>query len=192
MSYGVEGERVRLVPIDADKHLLNCQLWLNDEDVIQWLGVGFKPITMLAERDYFDNAARGDNSNIIWAIELLDGTHIGQIGIHHLSHFHKSATTGILVGSKDHWGFGYGTEAAMLRSYAAFHMIGLRILYSEYLSGNTRSGAMQKRVGYLEWGKKPECWWKMGEYRDMVQTFFTRNRWLDLSRGAKVYAPVKD
>lgn len=56
MGYGCAGEKVRLVPLDKERHLANAVSWLNDPEVTAWTLVGDLPMTRLAEEDYFNKS----------------------------------------------------------------------------------------------------------------------------------------
>lgn len=180
MPIGWESERIRLVPLDFDRHFENCYRWINDPDVSEWLAVGDVPMARLAETEWFEAVQRGRENEIAFAIETLDGRHIGQSGIHRISHQHGTAITGSFIGEVGERGKGLGTEAAVLRAWYCFHVLGLRILFSEYIGGNARSKRMQEKVGYVECGRKPASFWKRGEYRDKVETMLTRERFYEL------------
>lgn len=180
MGYGYEGEHLRLVPLDREKHLENCQRWMNDPEVTEWLAVGQYPLTMDEEKDWFDMVLKSNHQHIAFAIETLDGQHIGQSGLHNISLLHGFATTGSFIGDPNMRGKGYGTEAANIRSYYAFHVLGLRMLFSGYLGGNERSKRMQEKAGYELWGTQPKMLWKLGEYRDHCHTILTREKWLEM------------
>lgn len=187
MNYGIVGERIRLVPVDWDKHGENCQRWLNNKEITKWLCVGYGPVSMVDERAWFDSMPK-QADQIIWAIETLEGQHIGQSGLHRVDLRSGTATSGSFIGDMELWGTGYGTEAAVLRAGFAFHVLGLRRLFSEFLQGNDRSRRMQEKVGYEIWGTKPEAMWKLGQYVDLVQTTLTRERWIELhSKWLSVY-----
>ena len=189
MAFGWESDRLRLAPLDVDRHFENCYRWVNDPEVSEWLLVGDHPITKLAEKDWFEAMQRksGHDGDLVFAIELLDGTHIGQSGLHGIDWRNGFATTGSFIGMVDQQNKGYGTEAAQLRAWYCFHVLGLRLLRSEYLDGNVRSKRMQEKTGYIEVGRIPQRFWKRGAYRDDVATVLTRERWLELSGGNKTW-----
>jgi RimJ/RimL family protein N-acetyltransferase len=180
MPIGWQGERIRLVPLDFERHFENCYRWINDPDVGEWLAVGDEPMGRLAEKEWFEGAERGRPNDIAFAIETLDGRHIGQSGIHQIAHKHGTALTGSFIGDPAERGKGYGTEAAVLRSWYCFHVLGLRLLVSEYIGGNERSRRMQEKAGYVVYGTLPGSFWKRGEYRDKVRTYLTRERFFEL------------
>ncbi len=185
MGYGWESERVRLVPLDEAKHFENCLRWINDPDVSEWILGGDEPMSRLQEKNWFDSVTSKNKEEFLFAIELLDGTHIGNSDLHRIDHKHKTAHSGSLIGPKEYRGQGYGTEAAQLRAWYAFTVLGLRILRSGYLGGNELSARMQAKSGYEIAGIIPGEYWKRGAYHDHVMTYLTRERWLSLSGGNK-------
>jgi RimJ/RimL family protein N-acetyltransferase len=173
MAYGWEGELVRLVPLDKAKHLENAVLWMNDPEVTHWLLVGDYPLSRRAEEAYFDRHGEVNENDIAWAIETLEGKHVGFSGLHQISHFHKIAISGTVLGDKEAWGKGYGTDAARVRARYAFDVLGLRMIESGILEGNERSIKMQEKVGYKVVGRIPKKYWKRGAYRDSIVTLLT-------------------
>ena len=63
---------------------------------------------------------------------------------------------------------GLGTDAALVRTRYAFDVLGLRLLMSRVVVGNTASLKMLERAGYREVGRIPKRYWKRGAYRDEV------------------------
>lgn len=173
MAYGWEGELVRLVPLDKEKHLENAVRWLNDPEVTQFLLIGDFPLTKVAEEKYFDRHGEVDEHDVAWAVETLDGRHIGFSGLHQINHMHKTAISGTVLGDKASWGKGFGTDAARTRAKYAFEVLGLRLIMSAILEGNERSLRMQEAVGYQVVGRIPERFWKRGQYRDEIITCLT-------------------
>ncbi|RIK00515.1 MAG: hypothetical protein DCC46_04585 [Armatimonadetes bacterium] len=178
MAYGWEGSKTRLVPLDKERHLDNALVWLNDPEVTEWVLIGDFPLTRLAEEKFFDRVMGGDEREVAFAIESLEGEHIGFSGIHRIDFRHGTAMTGTIIGSKDHWGKGLGTDAAKTRAKYAFDVLGLRLLMSSVLDGNERSLRMQLAVGYVEIGRIPQRFWKRGAYRDEILTCLTREAFL--------------
>lgn len=181
MEYGWSGEKVRLVPLDLGRHLENACAWMNDPEVTQFLLVGDFPMTRLAEQEWFERAMKSDGTEINFAIETLDGRHVGFSGCHAVNYRHGYATTGSLIGSKELWGQGLGTDAARVRARYLFEVIGMRVLLSSTLEGNDRSLRMQTSAGYEIYGRAPKKYWKRGMYRDEILTVLTRERWASMA-----------
>ncbi|HEX3531850.1 MAG TPA: GNAT family N-acetyltransferase [Thermoanaerobaculia bacterium] len=168
MAYGWEGETVRLVPLDKAKHLENAVLWLNDPEITAWTLVGDQPMSRLTEEDFFEKASRVGGEDIHFAIETLAGEHIGFSTLHRVDRANGAATSGTLLGRRDLWGQGYGTDAARVRNRYAFEVLGLRMLLSEVMADNAGSLRMLTKAGYREVGRIPRRFWKRGAFRDVV------------------------
>lgn len=179
MPFGWEGKLTRLVPLD-ERHFDNALKWINDSDITAWLLVGDYPTTRIAEREWFDRACKPSDSNIMFAIETLDGRHIGMSGIHHIDSRNGTAVTGSFIGNPQDWGKGYGTDAALTRARYCFEVLGLRLLMTSFLEGNERSMRMSSRIGFEEVGRWPKKIWKRGQYRDEILLALDRDRFISL------------
>jgi RimJ/RimL family protein N-acetyltransferase len=171
MAYGWEGEKVRLVPLDKERHAENYVLWMNDPEMTEMTLSGDVPITRLAEEEYLAKMCQlpGPHpSDIAFAVETLGGEHIGSAGLNHIQWRHGTAVTGTIIGPKAFRGQGYGTDAARVRTRYAFEVLGLRMLLSEVFAENTASLRMLGRAGYREVGRIPRRFWKRGSFRDVI------------------------
>jgi RimJ/RimL family protein N-acetyltransferase len=147
MSYGWSGEKVRLVPLDSERHFENALRWINDPEITQWTLTGDFPISRLAEEEWFERVMRPNEKEVVFAVETLEGEHIGFSGLHQINWRHGTATTATLIGRKELWGKGYGTDAVRVRTWYAFEVLGLRLLISEVLDGNVASLKMLLKAG---------------------------------------------
>lgn len=177
MGYGWEGELVRLVPLDKSKHLENAVRWLNDPEATANVLAGDFPMTKFAEDEWFDRNSKSGQDSAAFAVELLSGEHIGFSHLHHINWKDHSATTGTLIGARDQWGKGYGSDSARVRTRYAFEVLGLRYLVSGVLEGNDRSLGMLKKAGYVECGRFPKRYWKRGRFVDEILLYVTRDMW---------------
>jgi len=98
MTYGWEGAKVRLVPLDKQKHLENVLLWFDDPEITQWTLTGDWPLSRLAEEEFFDRITRSEQTDLVLAIETLDGEHIGVCGIHQIDWRNVATQVGVSCG----------------------------------------------------------------------------------------------
>jgi RimJ/RimL family protein N-acetyltransferase len=178
MSSGIAGKRLKLVPLCHERHFENCLAWVNDPVITEWLLIGDEPTTREMEEAWFARMLGGTGTDIVFAIELLDGTHIGQSALHGINHRNKTAVCGTLI-APEYWGKGYGTEASLLRAQYAFHTLGLRMLISGYLEGNPRTPRMLEKQGFVVTGRIPQEQWKRGQYRDHVMAVLMAERFAE-------------
>jgi RimJ/RimL family protein N-acetyltransferase len=168
VSFGWQGAMTRLVPLDPRRHLENALRWLNDPEVTAWTLVGDWPLSRFAEEEFFRHAARPSAEEVFFAVEDLGGEHLGFTGLHRLDLRHGTATSGTVLGRRDAWGKGNGTDVARVRAHFAFEVIGLRQLHSEVFAENAASLRMLHKAGYREVGRLPGRYWKRGAWRDVV------------------------
>ena len=176
MAFGIEGKLIRLVPLDWDRHGENAYRWVNDPEMTATLLIGDEPLTLIEERAWFESMS-SSRTDVCYAIETLDGRHVGMSALHEVNHRRGTALTGSFIGSLQDRGKGYGAEAVALRTAYAFQTLNLRILYSAYLDGNEASRRMQERVGYKVWGVREQAYWKRGRYVDVHETRLFASEW---------------
>lgn len=176
MAFGWQGEKIRLVPVDAERHLENYYRWLNDPEITSGLLVGHRPLTRLNEVEYL-NQIGSNPAEVTFAIETLDGVHIGGTGIHRISPEHQTCETGIFIGDKNYWGQGYGVDVVRTRSRYCFDQLGMQLLRSSHLEGNVRSRRMLEKAGYKEIGVWPKRFWRDGKFRDEHLFALLRSDW---------------
>ena len=168
MSYGWEGDAIRLVPLDKEKHLENALHWFNDPEITAWLETGDWPLTRGTEEDFFRAAERPDKASVQFAIENFDGEHVGFSGLRSIDWQSRVAVSGSVIGRHDLWGSGLGTDSARVRSRYAFDVLGLRMLIATVIADNDRSTRMLQAVGYREVGRVPGRYWKRGAFHDQA------------------------
>jgi len=168
MAYGWEGDRVRLVPLDKQRHLENALSWFNDPTITAWLETGDWPLTRGTEEEFFRAAERPDKGNVQFAVETLDGDHVGFSGLRSIDWQSRVAVSGSVIGRHDLWGGGLGTDSAKVRSKYAFEVLGLRMLIATVIADNERSMGMLSAVGFREVGRVPGRYWKRGAWRDQA------------------------
>jgi RimJ/RimL family protein N-acetyltransferase len=138
------------------------QRWYGDPEIAELLRHDLEPLTPAQSRSYFDTvilpaSARGicfaiherKSKRLIGTTALTDRTKIkGQDG--------ESALFRIVIGEKETWGKGYGTEATRLVARHAFETLGLSEIRLEVFGYNQRAIAAYKRVGFEVTGEHVE------------------------------------
>lgn len=173
---GWRGRSIRLVPVEKSRHLENCVRWVNDPEVTRWMAQGDFPLSRAGEEAVFDDWSRNAGQSVIpFAIETLEGRHIGMTGLHAIDWRNRVAVSGTFIGEQELWGKGLGTDVARTRTRYAFDVLGLRLVLSEVMRGNDASLKALVRAGYREAGVIPGRWWKRGAWRDKILLYVDRD-----------------
>jgi len=179
MAIGWAGEKTRLVPLDKKRHLENFLTWFNDPDLTGLIFNGDFPLSRLAEEEFFDSVSKASQqpTDIVFAVETLDGEHIGCVAMHRIEWKSRVASTGTIIGRRELWGKGYATDAVRTRTRYAFDAINLRLLTSEVYTDNVGSLRVLLKNGYRECGRIPQRTWKRGKYQDVIILACYRDEW---------------
>ena len=152
--------------------------WINDPEVTQFIVVRYQ-MSLLAEEHWmrgriakvttFDDAG--------FAIETKDGRHIGNTGLHRASSENRTADLGIMIGDKDCWGQGYGTDAVRTLLRFGFEEMNLNRVALTVYDFNERAIASYRKCGFVEEGRQRQAMYKRGRYIDVLLMSVLRSEW---------------
>lgn len=164
---GLRGAKVALVPPDKSLHLDNALRWMNDPEVVQYLLLT-TGVTRGMEEEWFERVQKRD-TDFAWAILDEQRRHVGFTGIHAIQWRLRWARTGTVIGAKDTWRKGYGTDAMQVRTRFAFETLGLHRLESEARVDNIGSQRALEKTGYRREGiARKKLFWS-GQWYDTVR-----------------------
>jgi len=103
-------------------------------------------------------------------MSILDenGQHIGVTAIHHINWREGNASTGVIIGEKEAWGQGYGSDVIRTRTRYAFEQLGLGYLETETFAENTAIIRCPERAGYQRTGVARKKSWRDGCWHDCI------------------------
>ena len=160
---GLKGERVRLVPSEASRHLENALRWMNDPEVTARLD-HILGVTRRQEEAFFERIETQREHDLHWAILGEDGSHIGFIALHQIQWRARSGIGGLVIGERSAWGRGYASDAVRVRTRFAFEQLGLH-----RIEGHTINPAMRRvyeKCGYRHEGVARQKMWRDGKWHD--------------------------
>jgi RimJ/RimL family protein N-acetyltransferase len=180
MSNGVvflSGKKVNLRPPQRSDIPLFLR-WVNDPEIRDFV-LGTFPWTEKMEEEWFDKVGK-DDKKVTLVIETKEGKPIGTMGIHDINWQSRTGTTGAMIGEKDYWGDGYGTDAKMVLLKYLFDTLGLRRIQSSVIAFNERSLRYSLHCGYKIEGRRREHIFKQGKFWDQVDLGVFRSEWLPI------------
>lgn len=164
----LEGKLVRLRPTEPEDRDRYYE-WLNDEEVKEFLGNRYY-FSRLAEEEWIRERAKktGAFDNVHFAIDTLDGRHIGSLGFHEIVPDDSRAVLGVMIGDKEFWSHGYGTDAIVTLLRFAFDEMNLHRVWLHVDSRNMRAIACYKKCGFVEEGRLRDDRFARGRYWDVL------------------------
>jgi len=113
------------------------------------------------------------------AIDTFDGRHIGNCTCYDINEFKREAQIGIMVGDRDYWNSGYGTDAIKTILDYLFLKTDLRRAYLKTLDWNLRAQACFKKCGFSA------CGHISSNGSHFIVMDLTRRQWEKRKDGAK-------
>ena len=86
------------------------------------------------------------------SIDTTDGRFIGNVELDHISRKNGTAELVIVIGERDYWDKGFGTEAIMLTLSFAFARIHLSRVYLRVYTSNRRAIRCYEKCGFHKEG----------------------------------------
>ena len=171
------GKRVNLRLIHEDDVQVITG-WMNDEEVTRHVS-HYLPASVKSETEWIQKL-EDRTKEIIFGIETSDGQLIGLMGVHNINWRDRTASTGALIGEKEYWGKGYGSEAKMLKLKYAFDVLNLRKICSTCIAFNERALRYQQKCGYQVEGRRKNQHFADGKYWDEILLAVYREGWFPI------------
>jgi RimJ/RimL family protein N-acetyltransferase len=89
-----------------------------------------------------------------FAIETLTGLHIGNCSYYDISKNRDEAQLGIMIGNRDYWDKGYGTEVVTTLLGHIFRTTGIKRVYLKTLLSNVRAQRCFQKCGFTHYGQQ--------------------------------------
>ena len=167
----IDGSKIKLRPkILSDTR--NDYAWQTDPELAKLDAVPLLTISLTQYlMDYtwelhFRSPARRQ-----FAIETSGGKHIGNCSYYNLSETKGDAELGIMIGNRDYWDNGYGTDAVITLVNYIFRETNLNRIYLKTLESNIRAQKCFQKCGFTQYGRMAR------DSYDFVLMELYRNQW---------------
>ncbi len=88
-----------------------------------------------------------------FAVETLDGEHIGNCSYYNISETNNEAELGIMIGNRDYWDKGYGTDVISTLVNHIFRQTNLNRIYLKTVDSNARAQRCFTKCGFSPYGQ---------------------------------------
>ena len=144
--------------------------FVNDEEVVKLLFTAIPfPTTKWDEEKWLkSNKEDGDLTRDFAIEDLENGNYIGGCSINQCDVKNRNCTIGIMIGDKDYWGKGYGSDALKVLVKFIFEEVNMNKIKLGVFSFNTRAIECYKKVGFKEEGILKKELYRSGKYNDVI------------------------
>jgi len=175
----LQGKKVNLRPLNI-LDAPTITRWINDPEVREFISA-ILPRTENFEEEWIKKLG-SDDKDIVLSIETIEGFFIGLMGVHQINWKDKVCSTGAIIGEKEYWGKGYGTDAKMVLLSYIFNTLNLHKVCSQVYAFNKRSLHYSLHCGYKIEGTRRKHIFKKGKYWDMIELGLFKSEWLPIWR----------
>ena len=139
------------------KRLADAQkdyIWYTDPELVRLFDT---PLLTVSFSKYLSNYTGElrypDLTRYRFAIETTDGDHIGNCLYYNIDEINGAAELGIMIGNRDYWDKGCGTDAVITLVNYIFHQTKLKRIYLRTLYSNKRAQKCFQKCGFTPYGR---------------------------------------
>jgi diamine N-acetyltransferase len=164
--------------------------FLSDPEVVENLGAPVFPTNMEDEERWYESMLRKPlhEHPLAICIESPDtGTWklIGNSAFHHIDPIARHAELGLLIGDKNEWNKGYGTEAMQAMQWLGFTELNLNRLYLKVFAENKGGIRAYEKAGFVHEGRLRQERFHKGVYGDSLIMSILKEEWEELQKEKK-------
>jgi RimJ/RimL family protein N-acetyltransferase len=174
------GAKIYLRPLERSDAAVLAP-WFNDQEVVRNT-LQFRPLSIGGEELWIENANRNQEITLGIAIRGTDEL-VGATGLKDLDQRNRHAGFGIVIGRKDLWNKGLGTEATRLIVDWSFATLNMHRLWLHVYEFNVWAIRIYERIGFVREGLLREDCYRDGKYWNTVLMAMLRSDW-ERSRAA--------
>ena len=164
----IEGARIYLRPLCREDLNGPYLGWMNDAEVMSYLESGIFPTTA-DDLERFFKGVTGTRQQVMFAIvDKYSHRHIGNVKLGPIDWVHRRAHFGILIGDRESWGKGVGTEATRLTVEYAFARLNLNRVDLGVYAEHQAAVRCYERVGFKVEGRMRQDLFHRGKYKDRL------------------------
>ncbi|MFD0713733.1 GNAT family N-acetyltransferase [Paenibacillus sp. GCM10027626] len=178
------GERIMLREYQAED-LAHMREWVNDPEVVNNLSdIFLYPHTMGETESFLQSILdkEGEHRGFVIA-DKESGAYIGQIDLFKFDWKNRAAELGIVIGSRQWQGQGYGAEAIGVLQRFVFEQLNMNRLQLEVHDYNARAIRCYQKCGFTEEGRLRQRHYRNGIYSDIIVMSILRSEYEQMMKG---------
>ncbi len=174
----MRGERVMLRNY-RQEDFPHIRKWTNDWETIKYLSsIFWFPQSETDTSEFLTRAMRAAPNAAYFVIaDIQDESYIGQMDMFEINWRTRVGKIGMVIGSGDKRGKGYGSEAMKLMLDYAFGVLGLERVELDVYTENVRAIRCYEKAGFIKEGTRRHATIVNGKYTDVLMMAVIQEDW---------------
>jgi len=164
--------------------LKNMLRWANDAEVTHYMFMGALPGNIESLEKEYEQLVNSRNDIAMAVIDKKTDTHLGNVGLYAINWITRAAEFRIIIGEKDFWSKGFGTEATKLCITYGFDKLNLNRIWLGTNAEHKAAVRCYEKAGFKPEGVLRQEMYRHGTYSDAVRMSILREEYTS-SRGEK-------
>jgi len=174
MTPFLSGPRVYFRPYD-EKDARQVFVWFNDPEVTHFMFTGQKPATQKQITDLMNHDKSSGHNVIFIAVDKETDAPLGVVGLYEINETAKKAEMRIIIGNKDFWGKGYGTEITEMITFYGFDRLNMHRVYLGFTEANQAATKAYSKAGFEHEGVLRDDIYRNSSYYNTVRMGILRD-----------------
>jgi len=133
--------------------VLNDYTWESDPELAELDAAPIVTITFCQYlEDYFTELRTPPPTSRRFTVDTLDGRHIGNCSYYNINETRGDVELGIMIGDRNYWNHGYGTDAVNTLTNHIFSQTNLNRIHLKTLESNIRAQKCFQKCGFTPYG----------------------------------------
>ncbi len=171
----LESDRLYLRPHELEDADKVCQ-WLNDPEVRRLTG-DIYPLARMVAREWVEKWIREKDEISLSIVTKEEKKFIGITAFLKRDPVNRHAELAIIIGEKEYWSKGYGTEVVKTLLEYGFNQLNLNMIYLGVIDLNERAKRAYEKAGFIQDGIQREFYYIEGEYRNLIMMSILKKEW---------------
>lgn len=165
----------QIEPKDLKELSKKISKWINDGVVTYYMFTGQKPRNSEQISNDFKKLLETDHNVIFLIADKKTGESIGYAGLYEINPSSRKAEFRILIGEKNFWGKGLGTEITELITYYGFDRLNLHRIYLGFTADNQAAKRAYEKAGYKHEGTLKDDIYRNSRFYDSARMAILRD-----------------
>lgn len=151
--------------------------WMSDEVVTYYMFTGQRPMTPFQAAEELRRQTDSGSNTVFMVEDLKTRRLVGIAGLYDIHATARKAEFRILLGEKECWNKGYGTEVTELLTFYGFDRLNLHRIWLGVTAENRGGVRAYQKAGYREEGRLREDLYRNSRYYDSIRMSILRSEY---------------